>query len=235
MDSRIGASPSCMVSLSDGVPFGSINTRVHSSLPRARARLLSDKYTRFQRTAHHTYHCLTYCSVRLAFPGDHLIFGLSQRSLMETEDASAHLLLALLPTTGMAAIALYIAVYMWKYGNDASIVVQSTVFNGWIFLFLGTLALLAGQVPPEVSPRRLRVVPRRRAEGREERTEKAGFVGECLRSRNHTCCAFCPLGLPSVENSTCTVLCCKQRDSKLNPWVLRSFLPWGCLAWEVYY
>ena len=71
--------------------------------------------------------------------------------LVETENASAHLLLALLPTTGMAAIALYIAVYMWKYGNDASIVVQSTVCNGWIFLFLGTLALLAGQVPPEVS------------------------------------------------------------------------------------
>eukprot|EP00752_Nemacystus_decipiens_P011149 g9905.t1 len=69
--------------------------------------------------------------------------------LVETEDASAHLLLALLPTTGMAAMALYIAVYMWKYGNDASIVVQSTVCNGWIFLFLGTLALLAGQVPPE--------------------------------------------------------------------------------------
>lgn len=81
------------------------------------------------------------------------------RSLVETEDASAHLLLALLPTTGMAAIALYIAVYMWKYGNDASIVVQSTVCNGWIFLFLGTLALLAGQVPPEVS--RASTVPRR--------------------------------------------------------------------------
>lgn len=75
----------------------------------------------------------------------------TRRSLVETEDASAHLLLALLPTTGMAAIALYIAVYMWKYGNDASIVVQSTVCNGWIFLFLGTLALLGGQVPPEVS------------------------------------------------------------------------------------
>lgn len=69
---------------------------------------------------------------------------------MDTEDASAHLLLALLPTTCMAVIALYIALYMWKYGNDASIVVQSTVCNGWIFLFLGSLALLAGQVPPEV-------------------------------------------------------------------------------------
>lgn len=71
-------------------------------------------------------------------------------SLVDTANASAHLLLALLPTTGMAAIALYIAVYMWKYGNDASIVVQSTACNGWIFLFLGTLALLGGQVPPEV-------------------------------------------------------------------------------------
>ncbi|CAM9530988.1 unnamed protein product, partial [Hapterophycus canaliculatus] len=69
--------------------------------------------------------------------------------LLDTKDASAHLLLALLPTTGMAAIALYIAVYMWKYGNDASIVVQSTVCNGWMFLFLGTLALLGGQIPPE--------------------------------------------------------------------------------------
>ena len=77
------------------------------------------------------------------------------RSLVDTQDASAHLLLALLPTTGMAVIALYIAVYMWKYGNDASIVVQSTVCNGWIFLFLGTLALLAGQVPPEVNKSRL--------------------------------------------------------------------------------
>lgn len=50
----------------------------------------------------------------------------------------------------MAVIALYIAVYMWKYGNDASIVVQSTICNGWIFLFLGTLALLGGQFPPKV-------------------------------------------------------------------------------------
>lgn len=50
----------------------------------------------------------------------------------------------------MAVIALYIAGYMWKYGNDASIVVQSTICNGWIFLFLGTLALLGGQFPPEV-------------------------------------------------------------------------------------
>lgn len=77
-----------------------------------------------------------------AFPTKH--------SLVDTENASTHLLLALLPTTGMAAIALYIAVYMWKYGSDASIVVQSTVCNGWMFLFLGTLALLGGQVPPEV-------------------------------------------------------------------------------------
>ncbi|CAM9287564.1 unnamed protein product [Ectocarpus fasciculatus] len=69
--------------------------------------------------------------------------------LVETQDASLHLLLALLPTTGMTALALYIAVYMWKYGNHASIVVQSTVCNGWMFLFLGTLALLGGQVPPE--------------------------------------------------------------------------------------
>lgn len=75
-------------------------------------------------------------------------------SLVDTEDASAHLLLSLLPTTGMAVIALYIAIYMWKYGNDASIVVQSTVCNGWMFLFLGTLALLGGQVPPEVSSSR---------------------------------------------------------------------------------
>lgn len=70
--------------------------------------------------------------------------------MVDTEDASAHLLLALLPTTCMAVIALYIALYMWKYGNDASIVVQSTVCNGWISLFLGSLALLGGQVPPEV-------------------------------------------------------------------------------------
>lgn len=55
----------------------------------------------------------------------------------------------------MAAVALYIAVYMWKYGNDASIVVQSTVCNGWMFLFLGTLALLGGQIPPEVRVRRV--------------------------------------------------------------------------------
>lgn len=74
-----------------------------------------------------------------------------KHSLVETQDASLHLLLALLPTTGMTALALYIAVYMWKYGNHASIVVQSTVCNGWMFLFLGTLALLGGQVPPEVS------------------------------------------------------------------------------------
>lgn len=78
----------------------------------------------------------------------------TRHSLVDTHDASAHLLLALLPTTGMATIALYIAVYMWKYGNDASIVVQSTICNGWIFLFLGTLALLGGQVPPEVLKKR---------------------------------------------------------------------------------
>ena len=75
--------------------------------------------------------------------------------LVDAHDGSTHLLLALLPTTGMAMIALYIAAYMWKYGNDASIVVQNTVCNGWMFLFLGTLALLAGQVPPDVRTEKL--------------------------------------------------------------------------------
>ncbi|CAN0419080.1 unnamed protein product, partial [Discosporangium mesarthrocarpum] len=66
-------------------------------------------------------------------------------------EESAHFALALVPATAMALIALYISVHMWKYGSNASIVVNSSAFNCWILLFVGTLCMLAGQIPPEVS------------------------------------------------------------------------------------
>ena len=79
-----------------------------------------------------------------------LLLNVHCERLIDVANASDHLLLALLPATGMAVIALYMAICICKYGNNASIVVQSSVCNGWMFPFLGTLALLAGQVPSEV-------------------------------------------------------------------------------------
>lgn len=136
--------------------FGSMNTRAYSSLPMHGPPFSRLDFNRFKITARDRLTLLD----PPRFSWGSRDCSPTKHSLVDTHDASAHLLLALLPTTGMVTIALYIAVYMWKYGNDASIVVQSTVCNGWIFLFLGTLALLAGQIPPEVSkPRTCRAAP----------------------------------------------------------------------------
>ena len=86
-------------------------------------------------------------------------------SLADTKDASPRLLLALLRTTGMAVITLYIAGYTSSTGMmRRSWFIQSTVCNGWMFTFLGTVALLGGQLPPAVrraflgTPMRLQLI-----------------------------------------------------------------------------
>jgi hypothetical protein len=69
----------------------------------------------------------------------------------DIKDASAQFVLALVPSTVVAAIALYLSIFTWKYGNDASIVVNSTIFNKWAALLVGALCMLAAQIPPESS------------------------------------------------------------------------------------
>jgi hypothetical protein len=69
----------------------------------------------------------------------------------DVKGASAQFVLALVPSTVVAAIALYLSIFTWKYGNDASIVVNSTIFNKWAALLLGSLCMLAAQIPPESS------------------------------------------------------------------------------------
>ncbi|CAM9590243.1 unnamed protein product [Choristocarpus tenellus] len=76
--------------------------------------------------------------------------------MVDVQGASTHFILALVPTMVMTLVALYISVYMWKYGSNASIVVQPSIFNRWIMLFLGTLCLLGGQIPPECCFRALK-------------------------------------------------------------------------------
>jgi hypothetical protein len=60
--------------------------------------------------------------------------------------ASSQFVLTILPGVIMAAISLYLSVYMWKYGNDASIIVHATICNQWIFVFLGSLAFIIGNI-----------------------------------------------------------------------------------------
>ncbi|CAM9808589.1 unnamed protein product [Chrysoparadoxa australica] len=63
--------------------------------------------------------------------------------------SSLQVVLALVPTTVMAVVALFISVYMWKYGNEASIVVNATWFNRWGMLCFGVLTMLASAMVPE--------------------------------------------------------------------------------------
>ncbi|CAM9970296.1 unnamed protein product, partial [Phaeothamnion confervicola] len=59
-------------------------------------------------------------------------------------DPGWEFILFLLPVTAMALISLYISLSMWRYGNEASLVVHPTVWNRWIVLLVGSLALLLG-------------------------------------------------------------------------------------------
>lgn len=63
------------------------------------------------------------------------------------DDASAHVLLALIPSAILAGFALYIGYQLWKYGTDSSMIVHATYFNPWIWMFVGAAGMLLGQFP----------------------------------------------------------------------------------------
>eukprot|EP00612_Vaucheria_litorea_P000191 CAMPEP_0171451748 /NCGR_PEP_ID=MMETSP0945-20130129/123_1 /TAXON_ID=109269 /ORGANISM="Vaucheria litorea, Strain CCMP2940" /LENGTH=320 /DNA_ID=CAMNT_0011976259 /DNA_START=276 /DNA_END=1238 /DNA_ORIENTATION=- len=63
--------------------------------------------------------------------------------------AGSQYILSLIPATVMAFICIYLSIYMWRYGSNASMVVHSTWLNKWLALFVGSVVMFAGQFPPE--------------------------------------------------------------------------------------
>lgn len=62
---------------------------------------------------------------------------------------TAAYILALIPSTVMALISLYLSLAMKKYGKNASMVVHSTTCNKWAAPVIGSLCMLVGQIPGE--------------------------------------------------------------------------------------
>lgn len=63
-------------------------------------------------------------------------------------DSTAHALFSLLPALVLVALSLYIGLQLWNYGTFYSYMVHATCFNPWIWMLVGSVALLTGYLLP---------------------------------------------------------------------------------------
>jgi hypothetical protein len=71
-----------------------------------------------------------------------------------SDDSETHFILSLTPTLVLLVCTFYFGVSLWLYGTQYSLFkVHPTPFNPWIWMFVGAVALLAGQLmPTEIYP-----------------------------------------------------------------------------------
>ena len=65
----------------------------------------------------------------------------------------SHVILALLPMFFTSISCLYFAVLLWRYGNELSMTIYTSIFNPWMTPLVGAVAMFAGQMPgPRLFP-----------------------------------------------------------------------------------
>jgi hypothetical protein len=65
----------------------------------------------------------------------------------------SHVILALLPMFFTSISCLYFAVLLWRYGNELSMTIYTSIFNPWMTPLVGVVAMVAGQMPgPRLFP-----------------------------------------------------------------------------------
>jgi hypothetical protein len=65
----------------------------------------------------------------------------------------SHVILALLPMFFTSISCLYFAILLWRYGNELSMTIYTSIFNPWMTPLIGVVAMVAGQLPgPRLFP-----------------------------------------------------------------------------------
>lgn len=63
-------------------------------------------------------------------------------------DTTAHTLFSVIPAFVLVLLSMYIGMQLWNYGTFYSYMVHATCFNPWIWMLVGSIALLAGYLLP---------------------------------------------------------------------------------------
>lgn len=63
-------------------------------------------------------------------------------------DSTTHVVFAIAPAFVLVALSLYIGLQLWNYGTFYSYMVHATCFNPWIWILVGSVALLTGYLMP---------------------------------------------------------------------------------------
>jgi len=80
---------------------------------------------------------------------DDSLVGLAGWSMVvkNPEDGSTlTIFLALIPMALVSCLCLYFACLIWRYGSEFSMIINTSIFNAWIYPVLGALAMIVGQI-----------------------------------------------------------------------------------------
>ncbi|TMW69472.1 hypothetical protein Poli38472_001628 [Pythium oligandrum] len=64
-------------------------------------------------------------------------------------DSTTHAVFSVVPALVLVLLSLYIGLQLWNYGTFYSYMVHATCFNPWIWMLVGSIALLTGYLMPE--------------------------------------------------------------------------------------
>mmetsp|Transcript_16345 Transcript_16345/g.33298 ORF Transcript_16345/g.33298 Transcript_16345/m.33298 type:complete len:343 (-) Transcript_16345:52-1080(-) len=62
-------------------------------------------------------------------------------------EGQVHRILAFVPVAFLVTSNLYVAIIMWMYGSNSSMIIHASWLNPWVCQFIGTVGLACGQLP----------------------------------------------------------------------------------------